>query len=98
MVQCSFVCDFMPYQQYFSYLTAIVDKSMFPCNQSIILTLAGQLYCYSNNPKHQGGKPLLPALKTLVCGGRGSNPQHPAHKADTLTTRPPQQSKYGSFN
>ena len=36
-----------------------------------------------------GGKPLLPALKTLVCHGRGSNPQPPSHKADTLITRAP---------
>ena len=31
-------------------------------------------------------------LKTLVCRGRGSNPQPRAHEADALTTRPPQQS------
>ena len=27
---CLFVWDFMPYQQYFSYLTTTVHKSMFP--------------------------------------------------------------------
>ena len=32
-------------------------------------------------------KALLPVLKTLVCRGRGSNQQTPAHEADALTTR-----------
>ena len=30
MVVCLFVRGFTPYQQYFSYLTATVHKSMFP--------------------------------------------------------------------
>ena len=34
--------------------------------QSIILTLAGQLLCYSHKPERQGEKPLLPVLKTLA--------------------------------
>ena len=90
-----FVWGFTPYQQYFSYLTATVHKSMFAglllptLNQSIILTLAGQSHCYSNNPEHQRGEPLLPVLKTLVCRGRGSNPRPPAHEADALTKNVP---------
>ena len=35
------------------------------------------------------GKLLLSVLKTLVCCGRGSNPQPPTHEADPLTTRLP---------
>ena len=57
-------------------------------NQSIILTLEGKSWCYTHNPERQGGKPLLPVLKTLVCRGWGSNPRPPAHLADAVTTRP----------
>ena len=44
-------------------------------NQSIILTLADRSWCYSHNPECQRGKPLLPILKSLVCGGLESNPR-----------------------
>ena len=66
-----YVLGFMLYQQYFSYLTARVHKSMFP---GLFLTSAepvhypdtiGQSYFYSHNPERQEGKPLLPVLKTL---------------------------------
>ena len=76
---------------------ARVHKSMFPglfFNQyltnpeSIILTLASKSYYCSHNPEQQGGKPLLPVLKTLVCRSQGANPRPPAPLVDTLTTRP----------
>ena len=58
-------------------------------NQSIILTLVGESYCYSHNPDRQGENPLLPVLKKLVCRGQESNSRPPAHEADALTNRPP---------
>ena len=47
----------------------------------------GQSLRYSHNPERQGEKPLLPGLKTLVCRDWESNPRHPAHELDALTTR-----------
>ena len=79
----------------FQLLNGNSSQSMFPgqfqpvLHQSIIQTLAGQSKCYSHNSEHQGGKPLLPVLKTLVCRSRKSNPRPPAHKANALTTRLP---------
>ena len=54
----------------FSCIKSIsVHKCMFfeaLLNQSIILALVGQSLCYFHNPEHQGGKPQIPVLKTLV--------------------------------
>ena len=44
----------------------------------------------------QNGYSWSKGLKTLVCGGRGSNPQPPAHEADAPTTWPPWQLSEGS--
>ena len=89
------VClGFMLYQQYFSYLTSTVHKSMFP---GLFLTSTEPVH-YPDTcrpvlvlfpyPQHQGENPLLPVLKILFCHSRGWNPQPPAHKADALTTGP----------
>ena len=81
-----FVWGFTPYQQYSSYSTVIVHKSV---SLTIFFTSTKTSQCYSHNHERQGGKPLPPVLKALVCRGRGSNPRPPAHEADSLTTRPP---------
>ena len=82
-------CGFKPYQWQQFTNPCFLDYFQLVPNQSIILTLEGQLYCYSHNPERQGGKPLLPILKTLVPCGLGLNPQTSTHEADTLPTRPP---------
>ena len=55
--------------------------------------IKGQSNCYPHNSEHQVGKPLLPVLTTLVCGGQGSNPRPPAHETDALTNKPSQRSR-----
>ena len=68
-----------------------VSKTFQPIlNQSIVLTLTGQSWCYSHDPERQGKKQLLPVLKNLVGRGRGLNPRPipPVHEADDKAIRP----------
>ena len=95
-----YACLFEVLRRVNSILVILRRQFTIPCflyffllilNKSIILALAGQLYCFSRNPDRRGGKPLLPVLKTLTCRDRGPNPRPPAQEA--LTTRPPQRLK-----
>ena len=67
MIVCLSVCGFTLYQQYFSYLTATVHKSMFPWtifNQYLTSTLfrhwRASRSAIPTILSAKGGKPLLP--------------------------------------
>ena len=71
------------YQQLFNGNSSQVCVSWTIFNKSIILTLVGQSKCYFHNSERQGGKPLVPVFKNLVCCGRGLNPRPQTQEAES---------------